>query len=321
MVDERVRLGALGLGASPFGNLYRSVTEEDAAQVVDEMWAGGVRYFDTAPHYGLGLSEIRLGRALARRPRDEFVVSTKVGRLLVARSDGRPVADTEGFVVESHLERRWDFTAAGVEASLAASRERLGLERTDVVYLHDPEDHLDVALAEGVPALAAMRERGEISAIGVGSKSPAAITRIIETGLIDVVMLAGRYTLLDQSALEDVLPAAAKHGVDVVAVGIYNSGILATSRPDENSMFEYEPVTAPVLDRARRLAAACAEFGVELPHAAMHFPLRHPSVVNVTVGIGRPRHVASTLRWADEPVPDALWTRLADEDLIPGVPA
>ena len=313
------RLGDLGLGAASLGNLYRPVTDDDAFSVVDAMWAGGVRYFDTAPHYGLGLSERRLGAALAHYPREEYIVSTKVGRVLDPHPSGAGTMDTEGFAVEATSRRRWDFTAAGVRESLGQSLDRLGLERVDVIYLHDPEDHLDIAIDEALPALVELREQGLVSAIGIGSKDSAAFTRLIQTGQIDVAMLAGRYTLLEQPAVVDVLPAALLHDVAIVAVGVYNSGILAKPQPDPASTYDYGAIPPDVFARAIRIAAVCDEHGVDLPHAALQFPLRHAAVANVTVGIGRVGHVPSTLRYFASPVPEPLWEHLSAEALIPTV--
>lgn len=316
--DIRFQLGDLGLGASPLGNLYRTVTDDDARSVVDAMWAGGVRYFDTAPHYGLGLSERRLGAALAGRPRNEFVVSTKVGRVLEPNPSGAGTSDTEGFEVEATTRRRWDFTAAGVRESLAQSLERLALDRVDILFLHDPEDHLDTAIDEALPALVELRDAGAVSAIGVGSKDAGALTRLIETGVIDLAMVAGRYTLLEQPATADVLPAALANDVGVIAVGVYNSGILAKSKPDPASTYDYGAVPPEVLAKAVRIAEVCEANGVALPHAALRYPLRHPAVVNVTVGIGRPGHVPSTIERMAAPIPEELWVQLVDEGLIEG---
>ncbi|QIG39414.1 aldo/keto reductase [Microbacterium sp. 4R-513] len=314
------RLGRLGLGASALGNLYRVVEDDAARAVVDEMWAGGVRYFDTAPHYGLGLSERRLGSALAERPREEFIVSTKVGRILEPNPAGVGAMDDEGFAVEALSKRRWDFSAEGVRTSLENSLERLGLDRVDILYLHDPEDHLEQAIDEALPALVELRESGVVSAIGVGSKDAGALASLISTGLIDLAMVAGRYTLLEQPAADDVLPAALQHDVGIVAVGVYNSGILAKNRPDPASTYDYGAVPPEIYDRAMRIADLCDQFEVELPHAALQFPLRHPAVVNVTVGMGRPAHVAGTLMNIQNPIPDELWWKLAEAGLIPAEP-
>ncbi|WP_308797794.1 aldo/keto reductase [Agromyces silvae] len=317
----RLTLGTLGYGASALGNLYRPVDDDAASEVVGRMWDGGVRYFDTAPHYGLGLSERRLGRALAGRPREDYVISTKVGRVLEPNPGGIGTLDDEGFAVEATLRRRWDFSAAGVRRSLEQSLERIGTDRVDLVLLHDPEGHLDQAIAEAVPALVELRDQGQVTAIGVGSKDVGALRRLIETDLIDVAMVAGRYTLLEQPAAAGVLPAALAHAVDVIAVGVYNSGVLAKPVPDASLRYEYGDVPPAVLDRAIRIAEICRTFDVDLPHAALQFPLRHPAIVNVTVGMGRPRHVGPTLEYARTAIPDALWVELEGENLIPKVAA
>jgi D-threo-aldose 1-dehydrogenase len=314
----RPDLGDLGLGAAPLGNLYRSVSSADAQRVIEAMWRGGVRYFDTAPHYGLGLSERRLGATLAQFPREDYVISTKVGRVLEPNPEGAGARDDEGFDVEALWRRRWDFSAAGVQTSVAQSQDRLGLDRIDVVYLHDPEDHMEVAITEALPALVELREAGMISSIGIGSKDSASIARLIRTGLIDFAMVAGRYTLLEQPGTQDVLPAAVDNDVAIVAVGVYNSGILAKPVPDPTSTYDYGAVPPEIYSRALRIADICNAHGVALPQAALHFPLRHPAVINVTVGIGRPSHVPATLEYMNTPVPEALWQHLLDDGLIVG---
>lgn len=313
----RPALGRFGLGAGSLGNLYREVTDEDARAVIDRAWQSGVRYFDTAPHYGLGLSERRLGAALAARPRDEYVLSTKVGRILEPSPSTAGQQDDEGFAVPATHQRRWDFSADGVVRSLEDSLTRLGHDRVDVLYLHDPEDHLEQAIEEALPALVELRSNGVVGAIGVGSKDAAAMTALVQTGCLDLVMVAGRYTLLEQPALEELFPAAQATGTGVVAVGVFNSGLLASSAPSPDSTYEYGPVPIAVLERARRLAAVCEGFGVALPHAAVQFALSHPLVVNVTVGVGKPHHVASSTDWTRTPVPIELWEALEAEGLIP----
>jgi D-threo-aldose 1-dehydrogenase len=205
------------------GNLYRVTAPQAAAAAVDAAWEAGVRYFDTAPHYGLGLSERRLGAALSDRPREEYVLSSKVGRLLVPNEHPRGV-DDQGFVVRDDLRRQWDFSRDGVLRSLEGTLERTGLDRLDIVYLHDPDEHWRQAADKAMPALAELRDQGVIGAIGAGMNQSAMLTRFLRETAADVVMLAGRYTLLDQSALDDVLPAAQEHGKSVVAVGVFNSG-------------------------------------------------------------------------------------------------
>ncbi|MDQ1217211.1 aldo/keto reductase [Microbacterium arborescens] len=302
-------MGRWGLGTGPLGNLFAAIDDDEARQIVDATWDRGVRMFDTAPHYGLGLAERRLGDALRDRPRAEYVVSTKVGRLLVPNPEGASHRDSAGFDVPADLVRRWDFSARGVQESWEQSLERLGLDAVDILYLHDPEDHLDAALNEALPALVELREAGHVSAIGIGTTNVAAAIAVVETGLVDVAMIAGRYTLLDRTAAERLLPAALDHDVAVVAAGVYNSGILATARPGPGSYYDYAPAPAEVIARAARLAEVCAAHGVELPRAARAFALRHPAVVSVVLGIGDPSFVPGTFD-DDEPLPDALWAEL-----------
>ncbi|MDX3803232.1 aldo/keto reductase, partial [Streptomyces sp. AK04-3B] len=233
-----VELTGLGFGASVIGNLYRVTPADDAAAAVEAAWDAGIRYFDTAPHYGLGLSEQRLGAALRHRPRTEYTVSSKVGRLLVPNERPRGV-DSEGFVVRDDLRREWDFSRDGVLRSIEDTLHRTGLDRLDVVYLHDPDDHWRQAADEALPTLADLRDQGVIGAIGAGMNQSAMLARFLRETAADVVMLAGRYTLLDQSALDDVLPAAQEHGKSVVAVGVFNSGLLSRDHPADGMKYDY----------------------------------------------------------------------------------
>ena len=210
-----IRLTTLGLGAAPAGNLYRAIADEDAHATFEAAWAAGIRYFDTAPHYGLGLSERRLGAYLRTRPRDELVVSTKVGRLLVPSPETAHRTDPDIFEVPAASRRVWDFSRDGVLRSLEASLERTGLDRVDVVYLHDPDEHWEQAAHEALPALFELRDQGVIGAVGAGMNQSAMLTRFVRETDIDVVMCAGRFTLLEQAALTDLLPAATERGVAV----------------------------------------------------------------------------------------------------------
>ena len=223
----RVPMPPIGFGAAQLGNLFRETSDAEAADAVDAAWEGGIRYYDTAPHYGLGLSEQRLGSALAGRPRAEMLLSTKVGRLLVPSPDTAELPDDEGYAVPASMRRVWDFSADGVRRSLDASLDRLGLDHIDIVYVHDPDDHGDAASGSAVPALVALREQGVVDAIGVGMNQSAMPAEFVRRHDIDLVMLAGRYTLLDQSALDDLLPVAADRNVGIVAAGVYNSGLLS----------------------------------------------------------------------------------------------
>jgi D-threo-aldose 1-dehydrogenase len=203
-----VQVTEVGFGAAQFGNLFRMTTDDEAEGAFDAGWAGGIRYYDTAPHYGVGLSERRLGRMLQARPRDSFTLSTKVGRLLVDDPSGEGRLDDEGFVVPATTRRQWDFSADGVRRSLDESLGRLGLDRIDIVYLHDPDEHFEQALTEAIPALIDLREQGMIGAIGAGMNQSHLLTEFVRRTDIDVVMCAGRYTLLEQGALGDLLPLA-----------------------------------------------------------------------------------------------------------------
>ncbi|HEX4092410.1 MAG TPA: aldo/keto reductase [Trebonia sp.] len=308
-----VAVTELSFGGAAIGNLFTAVTDDDARAAVDAAWDGGVRYFDTAPHYGLGLSERRLGAALRGRPRAEYVISTKVGRLLdpapsppPGRAAGR---DGEGFDVPADLVRRFDYSADGVRRSLAASLDRLGLDRVDIALIHDPDAHGEQALREAYPALAGLRAEGVVGAIGVGMNQTGLLTRFVRETDVDVVLVAGRYTLLDQSAATALLPAAAERGVSVIAAGVFNSGLLAAPTPD--ATYDYATAPGSLLDRALRLQDICARSGVPLRAAAARFPLAHPAVASVLIGARTAAEVtdAITLRGLD--IPPGLWDSLA----------
>ncbi|MFI6909158.1 aldo/keto reductase [Nonomuraea sp. NPDC050394] len=297
-----MKLPDFGLGGAPLGNLFTAVTDEQARATVDAAWEAGVRLFDTAPHYGLGLSERRLGAALAGR--DGYVLSTKVGRRLVPAD---PARDDEGFDVVAAERRVWDFSRDGVRRSLDESLVRLGLDHVDVALIHDPDAHTGQALAEAYPALEELRAQGVVKAIGLGMNQWQVPARFVRDTDIDVVMLAGRYTLLDRSGLP-LLEACAAKGVKVLAAGVFNSGMLATDEP--GGTFDYRPAAAPLLERARRLAAVCARHGVTLPQAAMAFPARHPAVATVVLGARSADEVRRNAALWAEPVPEELWAEL-----------
>lgn len=298
-------LPRLGLGCAQLGDLFRSLTDDGATAIVDTAWSTGIRYFDTAPHYGLGVSERRLGQALGTRPRDEFVLSTKVGRLL------RP--DDSGA-----LGRVWDFSRDGVRRSLDESLERLGLDHVDLVFLHDPHEsgQLDQALGAGADALAELRDSGVISAFGVGAGNVDALTRFAAETDIDAVMLPGRYTLLDQEAADALLPLCEENRVSVVNAGVFNTGILASSQVPDDARFEYGAAPAELLERARAIAAVCADFDVELPAAALQFSFTSPAVASVVVGADSPQQVVQAAERLNAQVPDELWSALRAQGLL-----
>ena len=308
-----VSVTELSFGGAAIGNLFTAVTDDDARAAIDAAWDGGIRYFDTAPHYGLGLSESRLGAALRDRPRGEYVISTKVGRLLepADAAIGRGAHDPEGFDVAAGLVRRFDFSADGIARSLAASLGRLGLDRVDIALIHDPDAHAEQALREAYPALARLRAEGVVRAIGVGMNQTELLTRFVRETDIDVVLVAGRYTLLDQSAADTLLPAARERGVSVIAGGVFNSGLLAAPTPD--ATYDYQAAPGPLIGRALRLQQICAESGVPLRAAAARFPLAHPAVASVLIGARSAAEAtdAITLRGLD--IPADLWKSLASD--------
>jgi D-threo-aldose 1-dehydrogenase len=269
-----------------------------------------VRYYDTAPHYGLGLSERRMGQALQGRPREEFVISTKVGRLLEPNPHptGSDLAAAD-FDVPDDLVRRFDYSRDGVRRSLAASLDRLGLDRVDIVYVHDADDHVEQAIDEAIPALIELREQGVIGAVGVGMNQWQAPLQMMRETDLDVVMLAGRWTLLDRSG-EPLLAECASRGVRIVAAAPFNSGLLAQERPQPGASFNYAPAPADVLARAANLADACERVGVPLPAAALQFPLRSPAVAAVVAGLQSVPEVQTALANLALPMSEPVWSEL-----------
>lgn len=307
----------LCFGAASIGNLYKEVADDAATEVVDAAWDDGVRWFDTAPHYGLGLSERRLGRALAPRPRDEYRISTKVGRVLEPNPTPAGSDAADGFAVPDDLVRRWDPSPAGVERSLADSLDRLGLDRVDRLYLHDPDVYdLDEGLRVGIPALVRLRERGVVSEIGVGVNSVDAALRAVRETDVDAVMIAGRYTLLEQPAAAELLPECAARGIRVVAAAVFNSGLLAAAEP-AGAHYDYGTVPGELVARVEELRAVCGEHGVTLPVAALQFPLRDPAVGEVAVGTSRAAAIRENIAALRAPVPESLWAALTERGLIP----
>jgi D-threo-aldose 1-dehydrogenase len=302
-----IEVTELGFGAASIGNLYTEVSDEEASQAVNAAWDAGIRYFDTAPHYGLGLSERRLGAALADRPRSDYVLSTKVGRVL--EPNPAPVGsdlDTAMFAVPDDLVRRLDYSADGVRRSLEDSLNRLGLDRIDVVLVHDPDDHVEQAATEAIPALIALRDEGVIGAVGVGMNQWQAPLYILERTDIDVIMLAGRWTLLDRSG-ESLLAACVQRGASVLAAAPFNSGLLSQTGPITRGRFDYGPASDEILDRARHLARTADQHEVPLPQTAVQFPLRHPATASVVTGMRTADQVNSATGWLSEPTPEAFW--------------
>jgi D-threo-aldose 1-dehydrogenase len=305
-----VSVTELGFGAASIGNLFSRVSDEEAHDAVALAWDRGVRYFDTAPHYGLGLSERRLGAALASRPRGEFVVSTKVGRLLRANPHPRG-SDLEagGFDTPDELARVFDYSASGVHRSLEESLERLGLGYVDIVYVHDPDDHVDQVIEETIPTLVKLRDEHVIGAIGVGMNDWRPLLQFVHATDLDVVMLAGRWTLLDRSG-QTLVDECRRRNVAVVAAAPFNSGILSKNAPTSDQRFDYRTVSSARLEKAQELAILCARYGIDLPHAALRFALRDEAVAAVVAGMRSPREVGADVEWIETPIPAALWDEL-----------
>ena len=286
-------MSRIGLGTAPLAGLFEPVSDDAARATVDEAWSQGIRSFDTAPLYGSGLAETRLGAALAERPREEYTLSTKVGRVLV------PGEPDPHFAGSPPLTPVFDFSPAAVRRSLRESNERLQVDRVDIALLHDPEEHLDDARR----ALEAAREL--VPVVGVGTNVVATAQLLVERGEVDVVLLAGRYTLLDASAGDELLPLCAERGVPVHAAGVFNSGVLAGG-----TTFDYAAAPAAVLARRDALAEVCARHGVPLAAAAIQFPLRAPAVASVVVGARSAAEVAEDVRLLGLPLPEAVWEEL-----------
>jgi D-threo-aldose 1-dehydrogenase len=315
----------LGFGAAPLGNLYRAISESEAQAVLETAWAAGVRYYDTAPLYGFGLSETRFNHFLRGKPHADYLLSTKVGRLLSAVPPGQGDGAGKWFEVPSRKER-FDYSHDGVLRSLEASLERLGLDRVDLVYAHDldvfthgseaaKQARLEEFMAGGYRALCRLRDEGVIAGFGAGVNEWEPCDWLMERGEFDIFLLAGRFTLLEQGALGFMDKAAAR-GVGVVIGGPYNSGILATG-PRPGAHYNYGPAPQEVLDRVARLQAVCEGHGVRMVDAAFRFPLLHPATVSVIPGGQGLSEMESNLRAAAAEVPVALWQALAEEGLIP----
>jgi D-threo-aldose 1-dehydrogenase len=312
---SKVQVTRLALGAAPLGNLFEPVSDDQACATVDAAWEQGIRSFDTAPHYGLGLSERRLGEALREHPRDQYTLSTKVGRLLRPKQGQGGDDLAHGFAVPATHERVWDFSAYGVRTSIEESLTRLGLDRIDIVYLHDPDDHEEQAFGSAYPELERMRAEGIVGAIGAGMNQTRMLDRFVRETDVDVVLLAGRYSLLDQTGLTFLLPDAARRGVSVVVGGVFNSGLLADPKP--GASFDYAPASTELLSKALRFKTVCKAHGVPLRAAALQFPLGHTAVTGVLVGARSEVEVRDAAAMAELEIPGELWAALRAEGLLP----
>ena len=313
-----LRATALGFGATAIGGMYEEVSDAQAQVTVDAAWNQGIRLYDAAPQYGLGLGETRLGAGLARRARGEYVLSTKVGRLL--RADAPPNPDDfgpDGLPFDKGtpaVSTVYDYSRDGVLASIEESLERLGKDRLDIVYVHDPDNYVAEALAGAFPVLIELREQGVISAVGAGMNQTGALEIFARETDPDLFLLAGRYTLLEQGALDTFLPLCEVRGIAVIAGGVYNSGLLADPNPP--TRYNYLPAPRELVDRAQRLQAVCAGHGVPLKAAAIQFPFAHPAVAAVLTGARRATELTENIAMFDLPIPPGLWAGLRAEGLL-----
>ncbi len=316
----------LGFGGAPIGNLYRAMPDAAAVALVRHAWDQGIRYFDTAPHYGHGLSEQRMGAALRGLPRDSFVLSTKVGRLL--RHDLQAASEQHGYVDLPPTVQHYDYGRAGVLRSLADSAGRLGLQRIDIVLVHDLDrathgdafdHHFRALLESGLPALAELKSAGAIGGYGIGVNGVDSCLQTLRHADLDVILLAGRYTLADQSALPSLLPECVRREVAVILGGPFNSGILATgAAPADGTrpFFDYAPAPAGIVARVAAIEETCRAFAVPLPAAALQFAAAGPAIAMVLAGARTRAEIDANLALARLPIPGDFWVELRDRGLL-----
>lgn len=308
-----------GLGCAQLGGLFQPMADGEARALVDAAWELGIRYFDTAPYYGFGLSEHRLGAALRERPRGQYVVSTKVGRLLRPDPDVRP--GECGWAAPLPFRPHYDYSHDAILRSHEDSLQRLGMDRVDILYVHDIGQVTHGAQAEhywdqltrggGLRALARLREEGAIAAFGLGVNEWEVVTAALDECALDCVLLAGRYTLLEQASLEPLMDRCAQRGTAVVIGGPFNSGILAGS-----NRFNYEDAPPDVVERVSAIAALCRQFDTPLPAAALQFPMAHPAVTAAIPGAQDAAQLRQNAHWFEQPLPAALWDALVHAGLV-----
>ena len=307
----------LSFGSAPIGNLFREVDEEDALLAIDAAWDRGIRYFDTAPHYGLGLAERRVGKALSKHPRTEYFLSSKVGRVLAPTNDFPGQNDlADGFMVPKDFVRVYDYSGDGVKRSIEDSLRRLDTDYLDIVYVHDPDDHFEQALEGAFPSLSKLRDEGVIKSFGSGMNQSEMLAEFVKRTDLDVIMLAGRYTLIEQDSLDNLMPLAHEHNVSIVAAGVFNSGLLSKDRPSSDATYNYAPAPQELIARVNEIAEICESHGVSLPAAAARFPLGHSSVSNICLGARSKEQVERNADLISAEIPRAMWVDLRDQKIV-----
>jgi D-threo-aldose 1-dehydrogenase len=315
----------LGFGTAPLGNLYRAIGDDEAQAILERAWQGGVRYYDTAPLYGLGLSETRLNRFLHAKSRGDYVLSTKAGRLIELCGADERTGIGKWFDVPNRREV-YDYSYDGIMRSLEFSFERLGVDRIDILYVHDlcvfthgskeaSNARIEEFMGSGYDAMISLRDQGVVKAIGGGINEWEVCQTLAERGDFDLFLLAGRYTLLEQEALKSFLPLCQSRGIGIVIGGPYNSGVLA-SGPKPGAFYNYDPAPPEILERVARIEAVCRSHGVSMLDAAFQFPLMHPSVVSVIPGGQSMEQVESNLRAAQASISSALWADMKRQGLM-----
>ena len=307
----------LSFGSAPIGNLLREVSESEAQGAIAAAWESGVRYFDAAPHYGLGLAERRLGQALSNFSRSEYLLSTKVGRLLEPTSDFPGETDlADGFMVPKNFIRNYDYSGDATKRSIEASLKRIDTDYIDIVYVHDSDNHYEQALNGAFPALSKLRDEGVIKSFGAGMNQSKMLAEFVKHTDLDVVMLAGRYTLLEQGPLDDLLPLALEKNVSIVAAGVFNSGLLSKNRPTSDSTYDYAKAPAELIARVNQLADICESHGTTLPAVAAQFPLGHQAVANICLGARNREQVLRNAKLFEEDISVELWRELGSKGLV-----
>lgn len=304
-----VRVTEISFGCASIGNLYREASEAQVTEVLDRAWQSGIRYFDTAPHYGRGLSEMRLGAFLSGKQRDSYVISTKVGRVL---TPGEPMEEADGFINPAPNKVHYDYSGDGIEEALEGSLRRLGTNHVEIVYVHDigvvthgteNARHMDALLGSGLERLVRLKEQGRIGAFGLGVNENEICLEIMRHAKLDAILLAGRLTLLDRSAEEELVPRCREAGTSLVLGGVFNSGILATG-PVDGATYNYAPASENIRAKVTALQERAEGLGMSLAEASLQFCLTHPAAASLLLGTARTSSLERNLMLLEKDPPE-----------------